>query len=151
MILIFSVDLQANWNQTSFPTSTGPIYGLAVNSTTIFAGTFQNMYRSMDNGTSWVAINSGLPNLNGNGVFVQAISTMGSDVFTGTGNGFFLSTNNGSSWSAINSGLVSTNIFAFAVMGTKLFMGSLSSGGVGPVFLTRSCFIIIHWSTYQFV
>jgi hypothetical protein len=50
----------AQWVQTGGPEG-GIIHALAVSGTNLFAGTWNGVFLSRDNGKSWTAINSGWP------------------------------------------------------------------------------------------
>jgi hypothetical protein len=64
---------------------------------TLFAGS-NGVFRSTDNGTSWVATGPGLPSAG-----VMAIASSGTHLFAGTwGYGVYASNDNGDSWSAVN-------------------------------------------------
>ncbi len=82
------------------------------------------VYRSTDNGSSWVSAKSGLyspsPNCIGFGT--------GGKVFVGLGVGIYASTNNGANWFASNSGLRNANAFAMTASGSTLFAGH--AGGI---------------------
>ena len=88
-----------------------------INGTYLFAGTdVGGVFRTTDNGTNWIAGNSGLTSTD-----VYALAVIGSNVFAGTGlGGVFRSTNNGTSWTA--AGL--TSVRDLAVSGTNLFAGN---------------------------
>ena len=74
---------------------------LATNGNVIFAGTDDGMFRSVNNGASWTAINNGLTKDT-----VLSIVVMDSSVFIGTlHSGVFQTTNNGNSWYTKNNGL----------------------------------------------
>jgi photosystem II stability/assembly factor-like uncharacterized protein len=91
----------------------------------IFAGTSSDgVFRSTDNGTTWVKTA-----LTGTNVLSLAVATgaggSGSNLFAGTyHNGVYLSTDNGTNWSAVNTGLVNTDVYSLAVSGTNLFAGT---------------------------
>ncbi len=53
-----------NGNSWSITSQTDNIISLASNGINIFAGTLNGPYLSTDEGTTWIAINSGLPALN---------------------------------------------------------------------------------------
>ena len=78
------------------------------------------------NGTSWNAVNSGLPKK----IDVLCLAVSGKNLFAGTIRaGVFLSTNNGTSWKAVNSGLPKNiRVICLAVSGKNLFAGT----GSGP-------------------
>ena len=95
-----------------------------MSSTNLFAGTWGGgVFLSIDNGTSWTAVNSGWTYTT-----VLSLAVSGTNLFAGTGGGVFLSINNGTSWTAVNSGLTNTTVLSLAVSGTNLFAGT--EGGV---------------------
>ena len=124
----------ANW--TSWPSANKnglPDYYincLAVSGTNIFVGT-DGVYLSTDTGTSWNAINTGLPV---SSLSIQALAVSGTHIFAGTTNGAYLSTNTGTSWTAINTGLPSNfSVYTFTLDGTNIF-----AAAGGSIFLTTN-------------
>src|ERR1039457_1446008 len=96
LFLIISNDnLNAQWVQTNGPYG-GVVNCLAVSGTNIFAGTYGGgIYLSSNNGTSWTAVNNGLPA----SCNITALAVSGTNVFAGADDfGIYLSTNNGTSW-----------------------------------------------------
>ena len=96
---------------------------LALSGTNLFAGTNGiGVYLSSDNGTHWVAVNSGIPS--NATVFAIAISHSeagDTNIFAGTQSGaIYLSTNGGTSWIEADSGLPRDPIYALATSGTNL-------------------------------
>ena len=84
-------------------------------------------------GTTWAAINNGLPE--NAGVQTLAIDpTNPSTLYAGTdGGGVFKSTDMGATWVAINNGLIDTNVLALAIDPTDastLYAGTDTGGGV---------------------
>ncbi len=57
------------------------VFSLNVSGTNLFAGTWAGVFLSTNNGTSWTAVNNGLPNINA-GVCAFAVS--GTNLFAGT-------------------------------------------------------------------
>ena len=102
------------------------VNALSVKGTYLFAGTRDSgVFRSGDNGMSWLAVNTGLTNLT-----IRALAIKGIYLFAGTqDSGVFRSGDNGASWLAVNTGISSTNIQALAANDTFLFAGT-SGGGV---------------------
>src|ERR1035437_5473395 len=102
-LIISNENLQAQWVQTNGPGG-GDIPCFAVSGSHLFAGTFGNgVYLSTNSGTSWTAVNNGLPASS----FITALAVSGTNIFAGTygyGGGVFLSTNNGTTWTAVNNG-----------------------------------------------
>jgi hypothetical protein len=84
----------------------------------LFAGTGSNgVFLSTNNGTSWTAINDGLPlRDSADYVFVSCLAASEQNLFAGTGDsGVYLSTNSGTNWRAVNNGLpVNTYVTALA-------------------------------------
>ncbi|MFX0196532.1 MAG: WD40/YVTN/BNR-like repeat-containing protein [Candidatus Hodarchaeota archaeon] len=116
----------AQWTKVG-SSGDGWITALAVSGTSFFAGTYEGVFLSTDNGTSWTAINSGLPK----NPDVSCFAVMGTNVFAGTSYGVFLKVNNGSSWKPVNSGLPEdpdADVWCFAVSGPNLFAAICGHG-----------------------
>ena len=63
----------------------------------IFVGTAgSGVYRSTDSGSSWLAINTGIPT--GGRVISAILANQNGDLFVGTNDGIYRSTNNGNYW-----------------------------------------------------
>jgi hypothetical protein len=114
-----------------------PVYCLAFSpasggpGTNLYAGTGAGIFRSTDNGTSWIDAQGGIPyNIYPN---VIAVSPSGS-LFAGTPfDGVYRSTDNGASWIQVNTGLSNTKVKALAISpdgtgGTNLFAGTYGGG-----------------------
>ncbi len=87
----------------------------------IFAGTdWGSVFLSSNNGSSWTAVNNGLPI----GIEVLPFAISGSNIFAGTDSGIFLSVNNGMSWMAVDSGLPNSSINSLAISGNNIFAGT---------------------------
>jgi len=102
------------WQPTNGPNA-ADLRALAINvSGHIFAASYGGgIFRSMDNGNSWIAVNSGLTNTN---VRALAINSTSGYIFAGTGGGgIFRSMDNGASWTAQNNGLTNTDVYALAI------------------------------------
>jgi hypothetical protein len=107
----------AQWVHTSIPNS-GQVNCFAVSGSNLFAGTFDGgVFLSINNGTSWAAVNTGLTDTS-----VMALLVSDKNLFAGTyDGGVFLSTNNGTSWTNVSPGLQGAPFLSFAVSGTNLF------------------------------
>ncbi len=115
-----AVTVTIRWSPTTTPIEGGQVNALVSNDTGIFAGTNGGIYRSTDNGQSWVAVNTGLATFT-----VNALAVIGTTLFAGTdGGGVFRSTDNGNSWALANSGIGSQFIYALTANGTTLFAGT---------------------------
>jgi hypothetical protein len=97
---------------------TGRIWSLAADGTNLFAGGDAGVFRSNDNGTTWLS--AGLENAGS----IVALLAVDGVLLAGTGSGNYRSTNNGGSWTDILSGQVTSS---FAKFGNNLFAGT--SGG----------------------
>jgi hypothetical protein len=117
----------AQWVQTSVP-SRGRCF--AALGTYLFAGTESSgVFRSTDNGSTWQAVNTGLPN-----IYIGSLLASGTCLFAGTGSrwslsvgsGIFLSTDSGKSWRSLNAGLPNSSVNALTISGTLMFAGTQS-------------------------
>ncbi len=103
-----------NWSFV-FPASN--VRALAAFGNEVFVGAYGlGVFRSVDNGTSWAAVNTGLGALS-----VQAAATDGSLVLVGTGNGVFRSTNHGANWVSTN---LTSSTFALVFADGVLLAGT---------------------------
>jgi hypothetical protein len=95
-IMAFSKDKGKSWtyNDSQQWTSTG---SLVVVGRDIFAGTNLGVFRSTNNGVSWIAANTGLAT-----TWVSAIRTIGDTLIACTDSGVFISMNKGKLWTNIN-------------------------------------------------
>ena len=103
----------------------------------LFAGTSGgggNVYKTTNNGTSWVQVSSGLP-----GDDVEALSSISNStgsvyLYAGTARrGVYVSTNNGANWSAANFGLTNPSVYSLTAGpngkgGTNLYAGMWGGG-----------------------
>ena len=132
LVVLFTHMSSAQWVQTNGPWG-GDVLALAVSGSNIFAALVPGgVYRSTNNGTSWTAVDSGLPA----NIYVTSLAVSSSNIFAGTlGGGVFLSTNSGTSWTAVDSGLPAyTNVYSLAVTGDS----NIFAGTEGGVFLSTN-------------
>jgi photosystem II stability/assembly factor-like uncharacterized protein len=116
----------AQWREAGSPA--GPAYGgvqcFASSGSNIFASSELGIYRSTDNGTSWVLASTP--------IYANVLTANGTNLFAGIDNsGVMISKDSGTSWTTINAGMKNITINAIAVSGTKLF-----AGGIGGVFFS---------------
>ncbi len=129
--LYISTDGGIDWKADTNGISYGPLYSVATINNNIFAALGIEVFRSNDNGISWIAVDSGLPEDKPD---IVALASVGTNLFAGTnGEGVFLSTNYGQSWTGVNNGLVTfdltgVNVSALGVNSTTLFAGTYSEG-----------------------
>ena len=104
------------WNSIGGPSG---VQALATSGASVFAGTTASgFHRSLDNGGSWTAGNTGLTNLNVASIAAGVDGTL----FAGTrGSGVFRSTDSGASWTAVGAGQAPTNVTTLLVTPAGLF------------------------------
>lgn len=129
----------SQWNM-SVNLSGGNINCLLKTGQYIFAGTSSNgIYRSDDNGSTWIQKNSGLENF----LYVQALSAWDNFVYAGTsGGGFFYSTNNGDNWIQSNQGLGQFNVKVLLSDSSGIYAGLIFAG------IYRSTNNGLNWSRF---
>lgn|GEM_PF-1952808 len=118
----------AGWFQTNGPNG-GIINTMVVSGNNLHAGTNRGVFLSTNSGTSWTALNTGLPITS-----VRALAVSTGNLFAGTDLGVFRSTNNGQSWNEINTGLSNTLVRSLILSGTNLFAGTAG----GSIFLSTN-------------
>lgn len=96
--------------------------------TYIFAGTGgKGVYRSIDEGKRWDAVNTGLNNLD-----VRSFIISGITIYAGTQNGIYKTIDQGNTWSLTGSaanGLANTSVTSFALgVNFTLYAGTLGGG-----------------------
>jgi hypothetical protein len=84
----------------------------------IFAGTYNGIFLSTNNGANWTQVNNGLTDTT-----IVSFAVSGTNIFAGTNNGVYLSTNNGINWTRSNNGLPNSRVYSLTVSGTKIFAG----------------------------
>jgi len=124
-----SIDNGENWTAVNIDTTADNVwvYAIAASGTSLFAGTdvlvtnawTGRVYRSTDDGASWLAAEKGME-----GNRVLTFETSGTSLFAGTGlGGTYRSTDNGANWAPFSTGMPATtiDIYDMAVIGTNLF------------------------------
>ncbi|MDP4218959.1 MAG: T9SS type A sorting domain-containing protein [Bacteroidota bacterium] len=104
------------WVQTNGPYGGGMVT-VFTSGTNLFASAGETkfgVYKSTDDGTSWAAVNDGLPP----GTAVLTFGSIGTKLYAGTTKGIFLSTNSGTHWTTLDT---TTDINDFAIIGSNLF------------------------------
>jgi photosystem II stability/assembly factor-like uncharacterized protein len=113
------------WQEANSGLYGGQVNSLAIDPNTgnIYAGTYNGVYLSTDNGDSWVARDNGFSSLG-----IQALAISGNIIYAGTGDGVvYRSTNSGSNWEALNYDFEYTPK-ALAINDDFIFIGT--AGGV---------------------
>ena len=89
------------------PSNLNPIFALAIDPTrpaTLYAGTFQGVFKSTNSGATWAAANTGLTNVDVRALAMDPTTT--ATLYAGAyDGGVFKSTDSGGSWVAVNNGL----------------------------------------------
>jgi ligand-binding sensor domain-containing protein len=95
------------------------IRSFAASDSNIFAGTYDGVFVSSDNGANWRIVNSGLMNAT-----AWSLAVKGTYLFAGNYEGVFVSRKIDASWTVIDSGLTNIPVQSLAVSGTNLFAGT---------------------------
>ena len=112
----------AQWIQTNGPFG-GSVSCVVFKDANIFAGTAGGgVYRSINNGTSWEAVNNGLPN----GCDIKSLLVSGTNIFAALwAKGVYRSTDNGLNWVMVNNGLTNFTVYCLSVFNdTNIFAGT---------------------------
>ena len=105
------------------------IYSLVFSGADLLAATSFGVFRSSNNGTDWIEVDSGLTD-----IYVNSLVISNKGIFAGTnGGGIFLSTNNGTSWTSVSSGLTNPTVICLAVGSNALYAGTY-----GGIFLSTN-------------
>ena len=124
-----STDGGVNWTAANsgiedWPSGMGPAYNylrvndLAVSGSVVIAATFDGMYRSSDNGSSWQGANNGIT-----GTRIMALAANSGTVYAGENNtGMYISTDKGDTWIRYNNGLNAAAILAAETKGNLAFI-----------------------------
>ncbi len=129
-------DNDANWKesnsgQLSFPVS---VNTLAMKSGSLYAGTSykSGIFRSSDNGLSWVPINTNL--LSKSGLLpdkIVSLAIQGSYIFAASSDGYvFITDNDGANWKEVANGMLQGTINSLAVTDKRLYVVTSNPGGV---------------------
>jgi hypothetical protein len=123
--VFLSTDQGDNWSAAGL--STTDVRCIAAINDTLFVGTNgAGIYKSIDWGANWVAVNNGL----GASVNFRAIEAKGNTLFAAgpTGTGVYRSTNFGVNWTLLGGGLASSSYRGFASNSQLIVAGSFGAG-----------------------
>jgi len=120
----------------------------------VYVATDHGVYRSVDNGTNWVAMTGISGNVtslaigflynSGSNTYTVSSSTL---VFAGTPSGVYASTLNGTAWTATSAGLTDTNVFDIEIDQNEMTQGNLTTLYVAtPSGVFRSTDQASHWT-----
>lgn len=102
------------------------VYCLLNVGSTLFAGTYNGLYTSMDSGQTWTTTKDGL-----NITTIRAMAEKDGMIFAAGGileGGVSISLDSGKSWADANNGLPSTSVSSLAVSGKYLYAGTFAYG-----------------------
>lgn len=117
-----STDSAANYTLSNNGNdAVGPTRGYTKDNNYIYTCTSQGVFRSANNGATWVSKSVGLTNLLGSGIF-----NVGTRLFYVGPTGVFMSTDQGDNWSA--AGLSTTDVRAITAINNTLFVGTNGAG-----------------------
>ncbi|HEX2958193.1 MAG TPA: hypothetical protein VHO70_15270 [Chitinispirillaceae bacterium] len=137
MLAIYVQTIHGQWLPTGGPKRGAYVADLCVSGSYIFACDGENgVFRSTDNGASWIAVNAGLTNK-----YIQHLAVMGNDIYAGVNNsridveGFlFLSSDSGATWKSISSGFPKLQymltIHSIEVCGNSVFVVTTNGNGI---------------------
>ncbi len=92
LAVLFAGTLTAQWVQTNGPYG-GDVTSLVVADSALYAGTSGGVFRSADNGSTWIQVNNGLSNR-----YINSLIAYETCLFAGTYDGIFLSIDQGAHW-----------------------------------------------------
>lgn len=125
--------LAAQW--TPLTTGLQSIRSMTHLGTDLYAATYPSgVKKSTTGGSSWNAVNNGLP-MSGSNIFCESVGYNGAYLFAGTQSGIYRSNNGGTLWEVANGSLTaSSTVYAnkwFHFSGTTMavFAGSVAAGG----------------------
>ncbi len=118
--IMHSSDRGKNWRKLAAPKALFP--EIQVVGAKLFAGTYSGVFLSLDGGTTWSAVNTGLTNLR-----IYTLLVDGTDLFAATGAGVFMSSNDGTTWTALSQGPTGS-VNGLIKHGNKIIAGSNGDG-----------------------
>jgi photosystem II stability/assembly factor-like uncharacterized protein len=109
---------------TEIPTTFLVMNALAFEGNDIYVGSDSGrVYYTNTNGSSWIDIGTGLPD-----VYVNTLFKDGTTLYAGTEAGLFKTVNNGSNWSLLNNGLPVDTVNDVLVSGSAVYASSPGNG-----------------------
>lgn len=114
-----STDNGATWTTFNSGLTDSTVYSLATNGSDIYAGTMSGVFKSTNEGASWVPLNVSRGN-------VYCFSFLGKEVFAATQYGVFSSSDAGMTWGPVLASLPDPNVRTLAINGSELLTGTNS-------------------------
>lgn len=119
-IILCSTDNGISWTDVSNGIDFQYIYSFAKIDSLVFVSTGIGVYKSMDDGKSWIKLNNTAPTF----VFNFAIS--GKKIFAGGLYGAYVSYDYGEKWKDINEGFTGKGLNTIAINGSYIYAGTQS-------------------------
>ncbi len=119
---ILKINVNPLWHQTNLNNET--IYSFAKNGNDVFAGGWNGIYKSTNNGNTWTSVF----NLPSQTYAISALAIQGNTIYAGSGNGMYISTDYGANWIKSDSGITYNHILSIAISGNNIFAGTYSNG-----------------------
>ncbi|MBV6478426.1 MAG: hypothetical protein HGGPFJEG_01181 [Ignavibacteria bacterium] len=124
-IVLYANTLKSQWVYCNGPGNDLIVYCFASSGNKLFAGTYSGVYLSTNIGSSWTAVNNGLPAERVYGLVFSGPNLLAGIVLGGASGGVYRTTNNGTSWTPSNSGLTNLEVTTLAVFGNDVFAGTV--------------------------
>lgn len=110
--LFLSNDGGASWTASSLTSFINPTALAVINGNIFCGGLPDGVYRSSDNGITWLSVNNYL-----NNNAITTLASSGNNLFAGTSfGGVYMSTNDGASWAFISNGLSGSSLYTNTVL-----------------------------------
>lgn len=122
-VLFHAHPLLAQWEQTNGPGG-GFVLSLAKGESYVYAGTNNGVFRSADNGESWVPANGGIARQS-----IRYLATREGRVFAGSISRLFRSDNHGDTWAVCDEGIANSWFLSLLATDEVLLAGT-NGGGV---------------------
>ncbi|MCD6067328.1 MAG: two component regulator propeller domain protein [Bacteroidetes bacterium] len=117
--LQFSTDNGLTWTPADATVPTG-IYSLAIQDGSMYAGSYGELYISIDNASTWTLLSTGITD-----DILTSLAISGTNIFASTlSHGIFLSTDGGLTWAPANTGLTTNAIHSLTISGTNIYAGT---------------------------
>ena len=124
--VLCSTDNGTTWENAGTGLPQNDVSALAVFDHRVIAGTSHSgIYVSDNNGKQWNPANGGTPI----GVVARFVVD-GTTIYACTAAGVYVSTDRGTTWNPLNTGLCFTDIPGLAALGSNIFAGLFSGGGI---------------------
>lgn len=123
--IIVTTQVKAQWMQTGGPNGGNTKEIVKVGAALILSAGNGGIYKSLDNGASWIHSSSGLPTNEG----VLDLITHNELLYASISrNGIYFSDDEGDTWVPINSGIEGLSFYSFIVDGINIYAGNANGG-----------------------